>query len=244
MQFIYEGLLYDYIYDDIRGKLVFDIGSNTGQMVERFVSVDAKVVAVEPQSELTSGERYNGVFAIKHMCVSDEVGKTTFYKCTDHTSSSCLENWRMVDLTRLLLPKTAQRKLKRWTETTIPTTTLDALIEEFGKPKYIKIDVEGYESKVLTGLSHKIDLISFEFVSGVTDYAIECIDILEKKFGFKKLMPFIKKKVKDKKGKTIKLHAYTGEYYDKKGITRYFDKELPKLVKIANRDIGYILVVL
>jgi len=234
MQFIYEGLLYDYIYDDIRGKLVFDIGSNTGQMVKRFVNVDAKVVAVEPLSELTSHENYNGVFAVKHMCVSDKVGEIIFYKSTERTMSSCRKDWRMLN----------PRRMSKWTEITVPTTTLDALIEEFGKPKYIKIDVEGYEDKVLAGLSHKVDLISFEFVAGVTDCAIECVDILEKKFGFKKLMPFIKKKVKDKKGKVIKVHAYAGEYYDKEGITRYFDEEFPKLFKIANRTVGDILVIL
>ena len=232
MQFIYKGEIYDYIYDDIRGKLVFDIGSNIGQMVRRFVNVDAKVVAVEPQSELTSHENYNGVFAVKHMCVSNEIGKTTFYRCERNVLSSCLGHWR------LRHPK------KEWTKTIMPTTTLDALIEEFGKPKYIKLDVEGYEPKVLEGLSHKIDLISFEFVNGVTDHAIECIDILQNKFGFKKLMPFIKKKVKDEKGKTIKIHAYSGEFYDKKGIAKYLDVEFPKLIKQANRDVGDILVIL
>ena len=30
MQFIYKGEIYKYIYEDIRGKLVFDIGSNIG----------------------------------------------------------------------------------------------------------------------------------------------------------------------------------------------------------------------
>lgn len=245
MQFIYEGELYDYIYDDIRGKLVFDIGSNIGQMVKRFVNVNAKVIAVEPQSELTSHENYKGVHTVKHAAVCDKIGETIFYKCNnDPTVSSCLENWKTVDSIRTLSSKIIRKKPQKWTKITVPTTTLDALIEEFGKPKYIKIDVEGYEDKVLEGLSHKIDLISFEFIGGVTDKAIKCIDILEEKFGFKKLIPFMKKKVKDKKGKIIKLHAYADEFYDKKGIIKYFNEEFPKVIKQANRDVADILVIL
>jgi len=230
---VYKGELYDYIYDDIRGKLVFDIGSNIGQMTKKFVNVNAKVIAVEPQIKLTHHENYKGVFAIKHMCVSNEVAeKKIFYECARHSASSLYKSWK------------ERHPTKKWTETTVATTTLDALIEEFGKPKYIKIDVEGNESKVLEGLSHKIDLISFEFMIGVTDYAINCVDIIEKKFGFKKLMPFIKKKIKNEKGKVIKLHAYFNEYETKEELKNYLDGDFPKITKQANRNIGDILVVL
>jgi hypothetical protein len=40
---------------------------------------------------------------------------------------------------------------------------LDQLIEEYGVPNFCKIDVEGYEQKVLNGLSQPIKIISFEF---------------------------------------------------------------------------------
>jgi FkbM family methyltransferase len=242
MQFIYKGELYDYIYDDIKGKLVFDIGSNIGQITRRLINADCKVVAVEPLVELTFNENYDGVYAIKHKCASDEIKEIDFYKCEKSlTRSSCLKSWRNLDSVRTLPPKKGSVK---WVKTTASTTTLDALIEEFGKPKYIKIDVEGYEDKVLEGLSHKIDLISFEFVGGVTDKAIRCLDILEEKFGFKRLLPFMKKKIKDKNGKITKLHAYVDEFYDKKGIIKYFDKELHKVIKQANRDVADILVIL
>jgi len=39
----------------------------------------------------------------------------------------------------------------------------DALIERYGTPFYIKIDVEGYEEQVLQGLSVMPRLLSFEF---------------------------------------------------------------------------------
>ena len=38
-------------------------------------------------------------------------------------------------------------------EVTVPMLTMDALVERFGLPFYIKIDVEGYEDQVIAGLT-------------------------------------------------------------------------------------------
>ena len=224
----YEGSIYAYIYDDIRDQLVFDIGSNVGQMVKRFTDVGAKVVAVEPQSELVSHENYKDVFIIKNICVSNKVGKTSFYKSERHQSSSCLDIWKK------------RHPGKKRTKIKVPTTTLDALIEEFGKPKYIKIDVEGYEDKVLSGLSHKIDLISFEIVKGHLDCAIKCFELLEEGLGYEGFKIFMKKKIK-KDGKTIKLHSYFNDFDNKDEFIRWL-KEFPALCQIANRDVADVLV--
>jgi hypothetical protein len=42
-------------------------------------------------------------------------------------------------------------------------TTLDVAILKYGLPDYCKIDVEGYELEVLTGLSQAIPMISYEY---------------------------------------------------------------------------------
>ena len=75
----------------------------------------------------------------------------------------------------------------RWNESikftrneTVPTTTLDQLIAKYGKPDFIKIDVEGFEEHVLKGLSQPVSYLSFETL--VPDYSIElqnCLDALE-----------------------------------------------------------------
>jgi hypothetical protein len=44
----------------------------------------------------------------------------------------------------------------------VSTITLDLLIEKYGVPDFIKIDVEGFEEKVLHGLSQRISFLSFE----------------------------------------------------------------------------------
>jgi hypothetical protein len=61
---------------------------------------------------------------------------------------------------------------QQWTETVhVPVTTLDALIARFGMPRFIKIDVEGYEAEVLAGLAAPVPALSFEFTTIQRDIA-------------------------------------------------------------------------
>ena len=61
----------------------------------------------------------------------------------------------------------------------VETITLDDLIAKHGVPDFIKIDVEGNERKVLSGLSHAVKYISFEVL--LPEFfadAIACLDML------------------------------------------------------------------
>jgi hypothetical protein len=62
----------------------------------------------------------------------------------------------------------------------VQMTTLDELIGEYGKPNFCKIDVEGYESRVLAGLSQPLPVLSFEFVPEFVQDTLDCIDHLDK----------------------------------------------------------------
>jgi hypothetical protein len=66
----------------------------------------------------------------------------------------------------------------------VPVTTLDALIEHHGLPRFCKIDVEGYEAEVLAGLSHRIPALSVEFLGGALDIAEACVRRLEALSGY------------------------------------------------------------
>jgi hypothetical protein len=56
--------------------------------------------------------------------------------------------------------------------------TLDGLIARYGVPRYIKIDVEGFEIEVLAGLSQPVPLISVEFLPGFPHLTHAVIDRL------------------------------------------------------------------
>jgi hypothetical protein len=58
----------------------------------------------------------------------------------------------------------------------VPVTTLDSPIRQGGTPKFFKIDVEGFELRVLRGLTCTIPIISFEFSREGLDAARLCVD--------------------------------------------------------------------
>jgi hypothetical protein len=62
----------------------------------------------------------------------------------------------------------------------VPITTLDQLIATYGVPRYIKIDVEGYELQVIRGLHSKIALLSLEYHLSKEDVAdkLQIVDYL------------------------------------------------------------------
>jgi len=214
MGFEYGGEPYDYVYPHVKNKLVFDVGSNIGEVTKKFINAGAKVVAIEPQSNITVGKNYKGVHAIRNICLSDKIGDVVFYtndRAT--TTATCFEDWKRVQSSNV-----------KWTEMTVRATTLDALIEEFGRPTYIKIDVEGYEHKVLGGLSHKINFITLEFTESYWESFSESIKIVEK-LGFKKMTTFEKKKIKKKvngRKKTIRSYKIVNEFSDVLSILKFF----------------------
>ena len=69
----------------------------------------------------------------------------------------------------------------RWSyKLKVETTTLDALIKQFGNPVFCKIDVEGFEFEVLQGLSQPITALSFEFIPEYLNPVFACIEYLSK----------------------------------------------------------------
>jgi FkbM family methyltransferase len=61
----------------------------------------------------------------------------------------------------------------------VEVTTVDNMIEEFGCPKFLKVDVEGFENEVFQGLSRPIELIYFEMHGKEVDLAIKILNRLE-----------------------------------------------------------------
>jgi FkbM family methyltransferase len=139
-----------------KGDLCFDIGANIGHRTEIFLKLGAKVVAVEPQKDLF---RYLKIkyknkiqlencglgsgFRVQTMFINDASALSTF-------SDDMVKNSRFSD-TEWINKRQVQIK------------TLDSLIEKYGVPQFCKIDVEGYEYEVLSGLSKKIPYTSIEF---------------------------------------------------------------------------------
>lgn len=155
-----------------KGDLVFDVGANIGQSLENFLPLGARVVSVEPQPNCISvlkkkfGKNKN--VTIIQGGVSDREEILTLSVCEDISMSSFSKKWKEGRFSNL-----------KWKDDVeVPVTTLDSLIRQFGTPKFCKIDVEGFELRVLKGLTSKIPFISFEFTKEVLDDAKLCAEHL------------------------------------------------------------------
>lgn len=156
------------------GDIVFDIGANVGQRAQIFSELGAKVVAVEPQPvcvrHLRSRFRFNKKVIIEQIALSDRAGEATMCLSDSHTISS---------MSRRFIETMKRQTFKdnRWDkEITVETKTLDQLIETHGLPRFIKIDVEGFELNVLKGLNTVVPLVSFEFTPELMDEARRCVE--------------------------------------------------------------------
>ena len=162
------------------GDLYFDIGAHLGEKSLPFINKKCKTIMVEPLpfciNELKKKYSQNSLVKI----VSKGLGeKNTQAKLNVNenmpTVSTLSENWT----------KGRFSDLKWEKKIDIEITTLDSLIDTYGEPNYIKIDVEGYEFNVIKGLSKKVGIISFEVTSEFFNDALNCLEYL-KKLGYKK----------------------------------------------------------
>ena len=145
-----------------KNALVFDIGANVGTMTRLFASLGARVVAVEPNAdcvrhiELTTSRDTVEVLQAA-ISAANGLGVLKVSDRKDKMSSLSPEWCEAVSREHPDYAGLWKREL------TVPLVTLDALIERFGQPAYIKIDIEGHEEAALRGLSQCPPLLSFEF---------------------------------------------------------------------------------
>jgi FkbM family methyltransferase len=155
------------------GDLVYDVGANQGDKAEWFLRRGARVVCVEPQPQMLEllHARFdrNPDVTIVGKALGRSVGELPMSICSASPTISTLSpDWkqgRFVDAT--------------WDSVvTVQITTLDLLVAEHGVPRYIKVDVEGFEREVFSGLSQRLGVVSFEFTSEYIANAFEVVRLL------------------------------------------------------------------
>jgi FkbM family methyltransferase len=161
-----------------RDDWVFDIGAHAGNRTRALAALGCRVVAVEPQPDfarlLRALFRRSDRVTVVEEAIGSAPGRTALAISLRHpTVTTLAEAWRE---SRGREPDFAQ---VRWnTRVEVDTTTLDALIDRFAMPAFVKIDVEGAEPAVLAGLSHALPALSFEYLPRALDYARACVDRL------------------------------------------------------------------
>ena len=160
------------------GDLVFDLGAHVGNRTRAFRALDCRVIALEPQPDCARVLRV--LFSRSHAVsvVESAVGATGGrVRLTINerypTLTTAADDWRAE---RQRDPRFVN---VRWDHAlTVESTTLDRLIDRFGEPAFVKIDVEGGEPDVLAGLGRPLPGLSFEYLPGALAAVRACVDRL------------------------------------------------------------------
>lgn len=158
------------------GDLAFDIGAHVGTRARAMRAAGARVVALEPQGIFARYLRLTlpGDIRLVEAAAGGSVSVAQMAVSSRHPTVSSLK-------TGFVQQAAAAPGFEhvRWdTAQQVQVTTLDRLIAEEGVPRYIKIDVEGYELEVLSGLSQPVDYVSVEYLPGFPDLTLAVIDRL------------------------------------------------------------------
>jgi FkbM family methyltransferase len=157
------------------GDLVFDVGANVGTYSQVFLQMDATVVAIEPNDDCCASLLQLAKLAprsmfLERVALGDRVGTAEFHVSDQTGLSTMNDQWSEV------AGRSTVYGGAKWVATrTVPIVTLDSLAKKYGVPSFIKIDVEGYEDHVLTGMSFLPGGISFEFHPSMLNVALNCL---------------------------------------------------------------------
>jgi FkbM family methyltransferase len=157
--------------------IVFDVGANVGHRSEIFSRLCRRVIAVEPQSQCVRHLRSRFMFSrnvtIEQVALGEKEGEAMLSESDSHTISSMSS--RFIET----VGKTRFSDMHWERQVRVEVKTLDQLIASYGLPRFIKIDVEGYEAQVLSGLSRAVPFLSFEFTPELMDESEKCVARLD-----------------------------------------------------------------
>jgi FkbM family methyltransferase len=161
------------------GDLAFDIGAHVGDRISSFRRLGCRVVALEP---LPLCHRLQRLIHRRDPQVS------LLAAAAGSRSGRALLHVNRANPTVCTLSAEfvrAARGAHGWegqewdAHIEVPVVTLDQLIAAHGVPRFVKVDVEGFEAEVLRGMTHRVSALSFEFTTIRRQAAQDCLALLD-----------------------------------------------------------------
>lgn len=171
----YSGLLSPLKKSD---ALIFDIGANYGWTTLTFLKFSSQVIAYEPDINNLKILRYRfGAkrhLVIEAKAISNNIDGAVFYQ---NKNSSALNTLSLKWVNALENGVYREKKIFTSEKYKVETSTLDIEMKKYGKPVFLKVDVEGHECSVFEGLHSSIPLVVFE--ANLPEFIEETLSILE-----------------------------------------------------------------
>jgi FkbM family methyltransferase len=162
------------------GRIV-DIGANRGSKSEIFYRFADGVVAIEPDRDavrtLKARFRRKPVIVLE-LAIAERTEQIPFYRFGPGSAfNTASSDWAasMTDGTNHM-----QLKLSEPQATYVQGETLANIVSKYRPVKYVKIDAEGLEEKIVSTLGEAVPLISMEFnLPQMWDSLQQCVKHLE-----------------------------------------------------------------
>ena len=157
--------------------MYFDIGSNIGLWAKANIYKTNTIISIEasPKTYLQLVENCKDtrrIMCLNYTVCDNNGADVVFYDCDISPISSLNKDW-------LSHPNSRFEGYKNQiTEITCKSITIDKLIQLYGKPELIKIDVEAAEYTVVKSLTQKVQHLCFEWASECKDISYQCLDHL------------------------------------------------------------------
>ena len=154
--------------------MFFDIGSNIGNWSLANINNCNKIIAIEASpitfNKLEQNCKHNKIQLLNYAVCNNNCNDITFYHADCDTISTTNKDWLVNENSRFY--NFAYKEIK------CKTITIDKLIEKYGTPNLIKIDVEGGEFDCISSLTKKVDLLCFEWAAETNSITIQCLEYL------------------------------------------------------------------
>ena len=221
--------------------LLFDVGANRGDATIAGVKRGYKVIALEPApkvfAELVHNFIYDPNVVPLRLAVAETQGdRIEFYECVEDGLSTMEKSW----LTDPSMPYNG----KEFRTINVNTCTMDWLVEQYGKPDLIKIDVEGAEWSVFRGMTQNYGKLAFEWTQETLDQHEEQLLYL-KSIGYTKFrMQFIEHHLREPDNEWLTIESENDLKKLRDSLAPWWESEGWKRSRLRpTSDVGMIWVI-